>query len=125
MPRTRGKSGCDAVFAHAPPACALAHALAQEMMVMAGEVVGELGARTGLLLPYRSQMPPQLPSDEELEALPEGPCRAVALRRRARRTDNSTDNSTDDSSASTVPLRAWGPTDGDRWPARSLCLEIK
>jgi exoribonuclease-2 len=59
-----------------------ARALVAEMMVLAGEVAAGVGAAAGLPLPYRGQLPPVLPSADELEALPEGPCRAVLLRSR-------------------------------------------
>jgi exoribonuclease-2 len=52
-----------------------------EMMILAGEAVGSLGAAHDLPLPYRGQEAPQLPAQEVLEALPEGPCRGYALRR--------------------------------------------
>jgi exoribonuclease-2 len=59
-----------------------ARALVAEMMILAGEVAAGVGAAAGLPLPYRGQLPGVLPSAEELAALPEGPCRAVALRSR-------------------------------------------
>ena len=40
------------------------------------------GMQAGLPLPYRSQAKAVLPSAEELEGIPEGPCRAVAMRSR-------------------------------------------
>lgn len=40
------------------------------------------GMQAGLPLPYRSQAQAVLPSAEELEAVPEGPCRSVLLRSR-------------------------------------------
>ena len=56
--------------------------LVSEMMILAGEAAGAFGAARGLPLPYRSQPTPTLPSAAELAALPEGPCRLVALRSR-------------------------------------------
>lgn len=56
-----------------------------EMMILAGEVAGLLGGALGLPLPYRGQADPVLPTPEELDALPPGPCRAVALRMRMTR----------------------------------------
>jgi exoribonuclease-2 len=52
-----------------------------EMMILAGEAVGSLGAAHDLPLPYRGQEAPQLPAQEVLDALPDGPCRGYALRR--------------------------------------------
>eukprot|EP00878_Enallax_costatus_P020415 GHUV01021581.1.p5 GENE.GHUV01021581.1~~GHUV01021581.1.p5 ORF type:complete len:142 (-),score=36.61 GHUV01021581.1:511-936(-) len=52
-----------------------------EMMILAGEAVGTVGAQQHLPLPYRGQEVPQLPPQEVLDALPEGPCRGYALRR--------------------------------------------
>ena len=40
------------------------------------------GVQAGLALPYRSQARAVLPEPEELEAVPEGPCRSVLLRSR-------------------------------------------
>lgn len=39
------------------------------------------GSENGLALPYRSQPAPELPDEEDLEELPPGPCRALALRK--------------------------------------------
>lgn len=58
-----------------------ARLMVAEMMILAGEAVGSLGAAKDLPLPYRGQDAPQLPSQEVLEALPEGPCKGYALRR--------------------------------------------
>eukprot|EP00879_Flechtneria_rotunda_P004803 GHRR01005075.1.p1 GENE.GHRR01005075.1~~GHRR01005075.1.p1 ORF type:complete len:775 (+),score=250.97 GHRR01005075.1:386-2710(+) len=58
-----------------------ARLMVAEMMILAGEAVGSLGASAGLPLPYRGQEAPQLPSQKILDALPEGPCRGFALRR--------------------------------------------
>ncbi len=55
--------------------------LVAEAMILAGAVVGEQGARTGLALPYRSQPQCSLPSEQELLALPPGPVRHAALRK--------------------------------------------
>lgn len=52
-----------------------------EMMILAGQAVGQVGAAAGLPLPYRGQEPPRLPSDDFLNALPDGPCRGFALRK--------------------------------------------
>ncbi|EFN57481.1 hypothetical protein CHLNCDRAFT_143004 [Chlorella variabilis] len=62
-----------------------ARQLVAEMMILAGEAVGQLGRELGVPLPYRGQAEPVLPEPEELAALPPGPCRAVALRSRMTR----------------------------------------
>ncbi|GAX76950.1 hypothetical protein CEUSTIGMA_g4397.t1 [Chlamydomonas eustigma] len=54
--------------------------LVAEMMVLAGEAIGMLGVKEGLPLPYRGQDVKVLPSREDLEAVPEGHCRAYMLR---------------------------------------------
>ena len=43
------------------------------------------GAMGQVPLPYRSQAKPVLPSDSELHSIPEGPCRAAAIRSRMTR----------------------------------------
>ncbi|GLI58810.1 hypothetical protein VaNZ11_000576 [Volvox africanus] len=56
--------------------------LVAEMMILAGEAIGTIGAEAALPLPYRGQVdPPDLPSTKALAALPEGPCRGFALKR--------------------------------------------
>ena len=40
------------------------------------------GMQAGLPLPYRSQAKAVMPSEEEMAAVPEGPCRSVLLRSR-------------------------------------------
>jgi exoribonuclease-2 len=52
-----------------------------EAMILAGAVVAEHGCRHGLALPYRSQLPAELPSEQDLEALPPGPVRHAAIKR--------------------------------------------
>lgn len=52
-----------------------------EAMILAGAVVAELGRQQQLALPYRSQLPAELPPATELEALPPGPVRHAAIRR--------------------------------------------
>ncbi len=54
--------------------------LVAEMMILAGEVCARLGDHLQVPLPYRGQSDPVLPSEEELEAVPEGPCRMALLR---------------------------------------------
>ncbi len=55
--------------------------LVAEMMILAGEALGRLGAAEQLPLPYRMQPAPRLPPQEELESIPEGACRGFRLRR--------------------------------------------
>ncbi len=55
--------------------------LVAEAMILAGAVVASFGAERGLALPYRSQLPSELPAAAELEALPAGPVRHAALKR--------------------------------------------
>ncbi|MFU8885226.1 MAG: ribonuclease catalytic domain-containing protein, partial [Cyanobacteriota bacterium] len=52
-----------------------------EAMILAGAVVAELGRSQHLALPYRSQLPAELPSAAELELLPPGPVRHAAIKR--------------------------------------------
>jgi exoribonuclease-2 len=52
-----------------------------EAMVLAGSVIAEHGRSQGLPLPYRSQLPVELPPAAELEALPAGPVRHAAIKR--------------------------------------------
>jgi len=52
-----------------------------EAMVLAGSVIAEHGRSHGLPLPYRSQLPVELPPAAELDALPAGPVRHAALKR--------------------------------------------
>ncbi|KXZ48125.1 hypothetical protein GPECTOR_30g221 [Gonium pectorale] len=55
--------------------------LVAEMMILAGEAVGAIGAEASLPLPYRAQDAPDLPPAATLAALPDGPCRGFALKR--------------------------------------------
>lgn len=55
--------------------------LVAEAMILAGAVVASYGQEHGLALPYRSQLPAELPSEAELMALPAGPVRHAALKR--------------------------------------------
>ena len=52
-----------------------------EAMILAGAVVARHGLVQGLALPYRSQLPADLPPREELERLPAGPVRHAAIKR--------------------------------------------
>jgi len=58
-----------------------ARMLVAEMMILAGEAVGQLGAAASLPLPYRGQEAPRLPPDDVINALPDGPCKGFALRK--------------------------------------------
>ncbi len=64
-----------------PPGCG-ARNLVAELMVLAGDVIARIAGDAALPFPFRAQLPPAFPSEEELQALPPGPCRAVALRNR-------------------------------------------
>eukprot|EP00891_Asterochloris_glomerata_P003086 jgi/Astpho2/3086/Aster-x0560 len=66
-----------------------ARQLVQEMMILAGQVVGDLGGKAGLALPYRSQESSQPLPEAELEAVPPGPCRAILQRHRMMRSITS------------------------------------
>lgn len=52
--------------------------LVAEMMILCGEIASAFGEKQGLPLPYRGQAAREIPK-EEIEGLPEGPCRAMAL----------------------------------------------
>lgn len=58
-----------------------ARQLVAEMMILAGEIAGRYGQAQNLALPFRGQAQPDLPSEEELLALPAGPVRYCAIRR--------------------------------------------
>jgi exoribonuclease-2 len=55
--------------------------LVAEMMILVGECVGQYGVQHQLPLPYRQQPQPNLPSAEELAALPDAWLRSLAMRR--------------------------------------------
>ncbi len=59
-------------------------------MILAGEVAAHFGTREGIPLPFRSQSPPELPSEEELLQLPAGIVRDCAIRRCMPRSEMST-----------------------------------
>ena len=52
-----------------------------EAMILAGAVVARFGSSHNLALPYRSQLPAELPSANELEQLPDGAVRFAAIKR--------------------------------------------
>ncbi len=58
-----------------------ARLMVAEAMILAGAVVAELGKEHQLALPYRSQLPAELPAAVELDALPPGPVRHAAIKR--------------------------------------------
>ena len=58
-----------------------ARQLVAEAMILAGTVVATFGVDHGLALPFRSQLPAELPPAAELEALPEGAVRYAAIKR--------------------------------------------
>lgn len=78
--RNEAEESPEVVVAAGPAEASASKQLVAEMMILAGEVCARLGAAKGVPLPYRSQPDPVLPSDEELEAVPPGPCRMVLLR---------------------------------------------
>jgi exoribonuclease-2 len=55
--------------------------LVSEMMILAGEVGGRYGQSHNIPLPFRGQMQPELPPEEELILLEPGPVRSCAIRR--------------------------------------------
>lgn len=52
-----------------------------EMMILAGEIAGRYCQENDLPVPFRSQVQPELPPEEELIVLPPGPVRYCAIRR--------------------------------------------
>lgn len=64
----------------ADPSASASRQLVAEMMILAGEIAAAFGAKMGVPLPYRGQNDPVLPTEEELEGYPEGPCRMALLR---------------------------------------------
>ncbi|CAI8409662.1 MAG: Exoribonuclease 2 [Cyanobium sp. ARS6] len=52
-----------------------------EAMILAGAVAARFGSTHDLALPYRSQLPADLPSAVELEQLPDGAVRFAAIKR--------------------------------------------
>ena len=55
--------------------------LVAEAMILAGAVAARFGMEQGLSLPYRSQLPADLPAAAELQALPDGAVRFAAIKR--------------------------------------------
>ena len=58
-----------------------ARSMVAEAMILAGAVAARFGVDHGLALPYRSQLPAELPPKHELEALPDGAVRFAAIKR--------------------------------------------
>jgi hypothetical protein len=58
-----------------------ARLMVSEAMLLMGAVVADLGCQEGFALPFRSQPPAELPSQAELDQLPEGPARDAAIKR--------------------------------------------
>jgi len=55
--------------------------LVAEAMILAGAVAARFGVEHGLALPFRSQLPAELPPQTELDALPDGAVRFAAIKR--------------------------------------------
>ena len=58
-----------------------ARQLVAEAMILAGALAARHGVENGLALPYRSQLPADLPPPQELAALPDGAVRFAAIKR--------------------------------------------
>ena len=58
-----------------------ARSMVAEAMILAGAVAAQFGLDHDLALPYRSQLPGDLPSPAQLEDLPEGAVRFAAIKR--------------------------------------------
>ena len=56
-------------------------AMVAEAMILAGAVAARFGVEHSLALPYRSQLPAELPPAAELQALADGPVRFAAIKR--------------------------------------------
>lgn len=62
--------------------------LVTEMMIACGEALAAFGEEKNISLPYRGQTSQEIPEDD-IKTIPEGPCRAIALRRYLGRADMS------------------------------------
>ena len=58
-----------------------ARAMVAEAMILAGAIAARFGVEHGLALPFRSQLPADLPPKAELDALPDGAVRFAAIKR--------------------------------------------
>ena len=56
-------------------------AMVAEAMILAGAIAARFGVEHGLALPFRSQLPAELPPKAELDALPDGAVRFAAIKR--------------------------------------------
>ncbi|WP_368656083.1 RNB domain-containing ribonuclease [Synechococcus sp. HK05] len=56
-------------------------AMVAEAMILAGALAARFGVEHGVALPYRSQLPAELPPQAELDALPDGAVRFAAIKR--------------------------------------------
>ncbi|MEY4359379.1 MAG: hypothetical protein RLZZ631_865 [Cyanobacteriota bacterium] len=56
-------------------------AMVAEAMILAGAIAARFGVDHALALPFRSQLPAELPPKPELEALPDGAVRFAAIKR--------------------------------------------
>jgi exoribonuclease-2 len=56
-------------------------AMVAEAMILAGSIAARFGVEQGLALPFRSQLPADLPPKAELDALPDGAVRFAAIKR--------------------------------------------
>jgi len=56
-------------------------AMVAEAMILAGAVAARFGVEHGVALPFRSQLPAELPPQAELDALPDGAVRFAAIKR--------------------------------------------
>jgi exoribonuclease-2 len=62
--------------------------LVSELMIACGEALAAFGEQKNISLPYRGQSSREIPRDE-IESFPEGPSRAIAIRRYLGRADMS------------------------------------
>jgi exoribonuclease-2 len=58
-----------------------ARAMVAEAMILAGSAAAQLASEHGVALPFRSQLPAELPPKAELEALEDGAVRFAAIKR--------------------------------------------
>jgi exoribonuclease-2 len=56
-------------------------AMVAEAMILAGALAARFGVEHGVALPFRSQLPAELPPQAELDALPDGAVRFAAIKR--------------------------------------------
>lgn len=80
MPESVIKVKDDQIYIHVLEE-AISRKLVSEMMILTGEVAGRYGQSHNIPLPFRAQMQPELPPEEELMLLEAGPVRSCAIRR--------------------------------------------